>query len=59
MLLAFIFGVGFTLFQPALEYLIHTYMFEASPNNTFSYFEILFFMLMMQILFFEILKRNR
>tara|TARA_R110002020_G_scaffold282493_1_gene498185 strand:+ start:704 stop:1147 length:444 start_codon:yes stop_codon:yes gene_type:complete len=57
--LAFIFGVVFTLVQPLLEYLIHNFVFEASPNNTFSYFEVLSFMLMMHIVFFEVLKRNR
>ncbi|PVW15160.1 hypothetical protein [Marixanthomonas spongiae] len=57
--LAFIFGVAFTCVQPLLEYLIHSFIFEPSPNNTFSYFEVLSFMLMMHIVFFEILKRNR
>ncbi len=57
--LAFIFGVVFTLVQPLLEYLIHNFVFEANPNNTFSYFEVLSFMLMMHIVFFEVLKRNR
>tara|TARA_R100001369_G_scaffold85625_1_gene119430 strand:+ start:593 stop:1036 length:444 start_codon:yes stop_codon:yes gene_type:complete len=57
--LAFIFGVVFTLVQPLLEYLIHNFVFEANPNNTFSYFEVLSFMLLMHIVFFEVLKRNR
>lgn len=57
--LAFIFGVGFALVQPLLEFVLHNYVFEASASNGFSYFEILFYMLIMQIMCFEILKRNR
>ncbi|WP_460218487.1 hypothetical protein [Psychroserpens sp. MEBiC05023] len=57
--LAFIFGVLYALVQPVIDYLIHEYVFEASGNNTFSYFQILWFMLLVQIMFFEVLKRNR
>lgn len=57
--LAFIFGVLYALIQPAIDAFIHHYVFEASGNNTFSYFQILWFMLLIQIMFFEVLKRNR
>ncbi len=57
--LAFIFGVLYALVQPAVDYVIHNYVYEASGNNTFSYFQILWFMLLVQIMFFEVLKRNR
>ncbi|WP_431136724.1 hypothetical protein [Psychroserpens mesophilus] len=57
--LAFVFGVLYALIQPGIEHILHTYVYEPNPSNTFSYFEILFFMLLIQIMFFEILKRNR
>ncbi|MEY8847696.1 hypothetical protein AB9K26_02715 [Psychroserpens sp. XS_ASV72] len=57
--LAFIFGVLYSLVQPAVDYVVHNYIYEASENNTFSYFQVLWFMLLVQIMFFEVLKRNR
>lgn len=57
--LAFIIGVLYTLVQPGVDYLVHHYVFESSATNTFSYFQLLFFMLFIQIMFFEVLKRNR
>ncbi len=57
--LAFIFGVLYTLIQPVVDYLVHQYVFSASENNTFSYFQVLWFMLLIQIMFFEVLKRQR
>ncbi len=57
--LAFVFGVLYALIQPAVDYLVHYYVYEASTINTFSYFQVLSFMLGIQIAFFETLKRNR
>ena len=57
--LAFIVGVIYALIQPVLDYLIHEVVYKPSSSNGFSYFELLLFMLLMQIMFFEILKRNR
>lgn len=57
--LAFIFGVLYALIQPVVDGLVHTYIYTPSETNTFSYFQILWFMLLIQILFFEVLKRNR
>ncbi|WP_179345785.1 hypothetical protein [Winogradskyella ursingii] len=57
--LAFIFGVGYAIVQPLFEIVVHNIVFEPNPENTFSYFEILFYMLFIQIMFFEVLKRNR
>ncbi len=57
--LAFIFGIGYVIWQPIMESILHAFIYEPNPNNTFSYFEILFFMLLIQIMFFEVLKRNR
>ncbi len=57
--LAFIFGVLYSLVQPLADYVVHNYIYEASKENTFSYFQVLSFMLLVQIMFFEVLKRNR
>lgn len=57
--LAFIIGVVYSLVQPVIDYVIHNFLYEPSNFNGFSYFQVLFFMLLIQILFFEVLKRNR
>lgn len=57
--LAFIIGVVYSLFQPIIDYIIHNFLYEPTNFNGFSYFQVLFFMLLIQILFFEVLKRNR
>lgn len=57
--LAFIIGVLYTLVQPGIDYIIDMYLISSSKTNSFSYFQILWFMLLIQIMFFEILKRNR
>ncbi|MFD1064253.1 hypothetical protein ACFQ1Q_13435 [Winogradskyella litorisediminis] len=59
LVLAFIFGVGYALIQPLAELMVHNFVYDPNPENTFSYFEILFYMMSTQILFFEVLKRNR
>ncbi|MBV7267634.1 hypothetical protein [Winogradskyella luteola] len=57
--LAFIIGVLYALIQPVVDYVIHNFLYEASENNGFSYFQVLSFMLLIQMMFFEVLKRNR
>lgn len=57
--LAFIMAVLYSLIQPVADYVVHNFIYEASMNNGFSYFQVLSFMLIIQIMFFEILKRNR
>ncbi|MGB3608174.1 MAG: hypothetical protein WA775_01530 [Psychroserpens sp.] len=57
--LAFIFGVLYALIQPVIDDLIHTYVLESNRTNMFSYFQLLWYMLFVQIMFFEISKRNR
>ncbi|MDO1500954.1 hypothetical protein Q2T40_12510 [Winogradskyella maritima] len=57
--LAFIFGVVYALVQPLIDTVVHGLLYEAGEDNGFSYFQLLFFMLFIQILFFEVLKRNR
>jgi len=57
--LAFILGVLYALIQPAVTYVVHNLFFSSTTDNGFSYFEVLSYMLMIQIMFFEVLKRNR
>ncbi len=57
--LAFIIGVFYALVQPVVDYIVHNFLFEASETNDFSYFQVLSFMLLIQMMFFEVLKRNR
>lgn len=56
---AFIFAVLYCLVQPLVDTIISDYVFNSTVKNSFSYFQALFFMLMIQIMFFEVLKRNR
>jgi DMSO/TMAO reductase YedYZ heme-binding membrane subunit len=57
--LAFIFGVIYALVQPFIDFVVHNLLYPPSVDNGFSYFQLLSFMLVIQIMFFEILKRNR
>lgn len=57
--LAFIIGVLYALAQPLIDNLVHNFIYEPNPDNDFSYFQLLSFMLLIQIMFFEVLKRNR
>ena len=57
--LAFIMAVLYSLIQPMADYIVHNYIYEPSKGNDFSYFQVLSFMLLIQIMFFEVLKRNR
>lgn len=57
--LAFIFAVLYSLIQPAADYLVQQFIYEPSNDNTFSYFQVLFFMLLVQIMFFHVFKRYR
>ncbi|WP_411766997.1 hypothetical protein [Winogradskyella sp. A3E31] len=57
--LAFIMAVVYSLIQPLADYVVNNFILEANKDNDFSYFQVLSFMLIIQIMFFEILKRNR
>lgn len=57
--LAFVIGVLYALAQPLIDNLVHNLIYEPNPDNDFSYFQLLSFMLLIQIMFFEVLKRNR
>lgn len=56
--LAFLISVVYSLIQPYVEYLVDNLLNKSSDSNTgFSYFQVLIFMLFVQIAFFEQLKR--
>ena len=56
--LAFVLAVLYSLIQPLVNVLVF-YIIKGDMTNGFSYFQVLSFMLMLQIMFFEVLKRNR
>ena len=56
--LAFLISVVYALIQPYVEYLVDNLLNKISDSNSgFSYFQVLIFMLFVQIAFFEQLKR--
>lgn len=55
--LAFILAVIYSLVQPIINYLVGMLIDKNKTFNEFSYFEVLFFMLFVQILFFWQFKR--
>ena len=57
--LAFVLAVVYAIIQPFINVLVFYVVDYKDISNTFSYFQVLFFMLFIQILFFEVLKRNR
>ncbi|WP_115461409.1 hypothetical protein [Winogradskyella aurantiaca] len=56
--LAFVLAVVYSLVQPLVNVLVF-YLIKGDMTDSFSYFQVLSFMLMLQIMFFEVLKRNR
>lgn len=57
--LAFIIGVVYYLIQPYVEYGVATILNKDKVDLDFSAFQVLIFMLLVQIMFFENLKRTR
>lgn len=57
--LAFILAVLYALIQPFVNVLVFYLIKGGASGDHFSYFQVLSFMLMLQIMFFEVLKRNR
>ena len=57
--LAFVLAVLYALIQPLVNALVFYVMDSKDISNSFSYFQVLAFMLLIQIMFFEVLKRNR
>ena len=60
MRLAFVLAVLYALIQPLINSIVFYIVDYKDPSYySFSYLQVLFFMLIIQILFFEVLKRNR
>tara|TARA_R110002049_G_scaffold304526_3_gene499859 strand:+ start:126 stop:572 length:447 start_codon:yes stop_codon:yes gene_type:complete len=57
--LAFIIGVGYTMLQPLANYIVDLVLGKEDVPNAIGYVQVLLFMLLIQVMFFEILKRNR
>lgn len=55
--LAFIMAVLYSLIQPVINYVVGLFFDKKEEFNDFSYFEVLFFMLIIQLLFFWQFKR--
>ena len=55
--LAFILGVVYSLIQPVINYIVGSVIDSNETFNDFSYFEVLFFMLLVQLMMFWQLKR--
>ena len=55
--LAFIMGVVYSLIQPIVNYAVGFIIDKNEKYNDFSYFEVLFFMLLVQLMMFWQLKR--
>ncbi|MDJ0645857.1 MAG: hypothetical protein QNJ57_07750 [Flavobacteriaceae bacterium] len=54
--LAFTIGVLYAIIQPLIEYFVDT-LLQKEPSLGFSYFQVLIFMLFIQLAFFESLKK--
>ncbi len=57
--LAFIIGVGYTMLQPLANFIVDFFLEEQHVVSTTSHIQVLLFMLLIQVGFFEVLKRNR
>ena len=57
--LAFIIGVIYTLLQPLVNYIVNMILGKNVPLSDIGYIQILLFMLLVQVMFFELLKRGR
>ncbi|WP_417197196.1 hypothetical protein [Bizionia sp.] len=57
--LAFIIGVGYTMLQPLANFIVDFFLEEQLVVGTTSHIQVLLFMLLIQVGFFEVLKRNR
>ena len=57
--LAFIIGVLYTLFQPLANYIVDFILGKQDTPTEIGYVQVLLFMLLIQVGFYELLKRNR
>jgi hypothetical protein len=55
--LAFVLAVVYSLVQPGVNYVVGLLLGKEEGSNEFSYFQVLFFMLVVQLMFFYQLKR--
>lgn len=57
--MAFIFAVFYGLLQPVINYVVDVLLNLPDKDSSFSYIQLLVFMLLIQVGFFELFKRNR
>jgi hypothetical protein len=57
--MAFIFAVFYGLLQPVINYVIDIISGMPEKDSPFTYFQLLIFMLLIQVGFFELFKRKR
>lgn len=57
--LAFIIGVGYTMLQPLANYVVNLILVKQKAPPEIGYIQVILFMLLIQVGFFEVLKRNR
>ena len=57
--LAFIIGVLYTLFQPLANFIVDFVLGKQDTPTEIGYVQVLLFMLLIQVGFFELLKRTR
>ena len=57
--LAFIIGVIYIMLQPLVNHVVNLILGTSEPPDNMGYVEVLLFMLLIQVGFFEVLKRNR
>jgi hypothetical protein len=57
--LAFIIGVGYSMLQPFANYIVDLILGKDDFSSNIGYVQVLLFMLLIQVGFFELLKRTR
>lgn len=57
--LAFIIGVLYTLAQPLVNYIVDIILGKEDVPSHIGYVQVLLLLLLIQVMFFEVLKRNR
>lgn len=57
--LAFIIGVIYIMLQPLINYIVNFILGTTEEPDNLGYVQVLLFMLLIQVGFFEVLKRNR
>lgn len=57
--LAFIIGVIYIMLQPLINYIVDFILGTTEEPDNLGYVQVLLFMLLIQVGFFEVLKRNR